>query len=83
MATWWMVHGELPRDTSAVAVSPSVVLGDKTRPSVHMLGNVWACEWFAVAQPVTVRVAEQEFVLPFLEPMYRRHSGESAEVKRR
>jgi len=58
----------------------SVVLEDQTRPPVHVLGNVWACEWLAVAQPVTVRVAEQEFVLPFLEPMYRRPgAGTSAQ----
>jgi hypothetical protein len=67
-ATWRLVYGELPRD---VDVTPGVVLEDGTRPPVHVLGRVWAGEWHAVAQPVTVRVAGQEFVLPFHEPRWR------------
>lgn len=78
VSTWWLVYGELPRTRAAGAVIASVVLEDGTRPPIHVLGNVWGCEWRAVAQPVTVRVAEQEFILPFLEPMYRRHGGETA-----
>jgi hypothetical protein len=75
VSTWWLVYGELPR---AGPATPGVVLDDGTRPPVHVLGRVWAGEWQAVAQPVTVRVAEHRFVLPFREPMYRRTDGDPA-----
>ncbi|MEV4349143.1 hypothetical protein AB0J83_32195 [Actinoplanes sp. NPDC049596] len=66
--TWWLAYGELPADGEVV----TVVLDDGTHPAVHVLGRVWACEWRAAAQPAIVHVADQTFVLPFTEPMYRR-----------
>ena len=59
-STWWLLYGEMPD-----AATPTVVLDDGTRPPVHVLGRVWACEWRAAAQPVTVHVASQKFTLPF------------------
>ncbi|MEU7905772.1 hypothetical protein [Actinoplanes sp. NPDC049118] len=70
VSTWWLLCGEVPDDTT-----PTVVLEDGTRPPVHVLGRVWACEWRAAAQPVTVHVAGQQFTPPFAEPMYRRSYG--------
>ncbi|MCU7729110.1 hypothetical protein ODJ79_35810 [Actinoplanes sp. KI2] len=64
---WWLVHGELPG-----RATPSVVLADGSRPPVRSLGRVWACEWFSPAQAATVRVAGEQFTLPFAEPYYRR-----------
>lgn len=49
IATWWLVYGERPGSTT-----PSVVLADGTRPSLLLLGRLWACEWHAVAQSATV-----------------------------
>ncbi|MFF5085398.1 hypothetical protein ACFY36_50875 [Actinoplanes sp. NPDC000266] len=71
-AAWWMVYGELPGEEA-----PDVVLTDGSRPPVRVLGRVWACEWHAVAQPVTVRLPGQQFVLPFTEPAYRRHGRDT------
>ncbi|MEU4221131.1 hypothetical protein [Actinoplanes sp. NPDC026623] len=68
VTAWWLVYGELPGSTA-----PSVVLADGTRPSVLLLGRLWACEWHTVAQPATVCVDGERFDLPFREPFYRRH----------
>lgn len=68
--SWWMVYGEMPD-----ATAPTVELEDGTRPPVHVLGRIWACEWRAVAQPVTVYVAGKRLEMPFTEPMYRRRDG--------
>jgi hypothetical protein len=65
--TWWLLYGELPG-----TATPSVVLANGTRPPVLRLGRLWACEWHAPAQPVTVRVAGEQYDLPFTEPQYRR-----------
>ena len=43
-AAWWMVDGELPGERA-----PEVVLTAGTRPPVHVLGRLWACEWHDVA----------------------------------
>jgi hypothetical protein len=67
VTTWWLLHGELPG-----ATTPTVELTDGTHPPVLLLGRLWACEWHAVAQPVTVRVEGERFELPFAEPHYRR-----------
>jgi hypothetical protein len=56
---WWLVYGELPG-----SAAPTVDLTDGTRPPVLVLGRVWACEWRARAQPVTVRVEGEQFDLP-------------------
>ena len=69
-AAWWMVYGELPGEQA-----PDVVLAAGTRPQVQVLGRVWACEWRAVAQPVTVHLQGQQFVLPFAEPANRGQRG--------
>jgi hypothetical protein len=67
---WWLLHGELPG-----RVTPRVVLSDGTRPPVHVLGRVWACEWLSEAQPATALVEREQFNLPFAEPLYRRFSA--------
>ncbi|MBU2664512.1 hypothetical protein KOI35_13495 [Actinoplanes bogorensis] len=67
-AAWWLLYGELPADGTA----PRVELQDAAQPPVLVLGQVWACEWHAVAQPATVHIAGQQVVLPFAEPRYRR-----------
>jgi len=71
VTTWWLIHGELPEDGE----TPTVVLADGARPVVHLLGRVWACEWQAAAQPLTVHVGGRQFDLPFTEPHYLRFSG--------
>ncbi len=72
VAAWWMVYGELPGEQA-----PDVVLTAGTRPPVQVLGRVWACEWHAVAQPATVHLQGQQFVLPFAEPAYRGHGSDT------
>jgi hypothetical protein len=68
--TWWLLYGELPG-----SATPTVVLADGTRPPVLVLEQVWACEWRAVAQPVSVRVGAEEFDFALAEPQYRRFLG--------
>ncbi|MGK5683103.1 hypothetical protein [Actinoplanes sp. URMC 104] len=72
--TWWLVYGELPGSTA-----PTVELADGTRPPVLQVGRVWACEWHAAAQPVSVHVENERFDLPFIEPSYRRSMGAVSE----
>ncbi|XVU29042.1 hypothetical protein ACQPZJ_18850 [Actinoplanes sp. CA-054009] len=65
-AAWWMLYGELPGEAP-----PEVVLESGPRPPVQVLGRLWACEWRAVAQPVTVHFPGRQFLLPFTKPAYR------------
>lgn len=65
--TWWFVFGELTGPAT-----PSVVLADGKRPTVLLLGRVWACEWFSEAQSATLEVDGVQLRLPLGEPEYRR-----------
>ncbi|GAA0561641.1 hypothetical protein GCM10010172_51060 [Paractinoplanes ferrugineus] len=72
VATWWLVFGEAPAGTT-----PAVTLADGTRPAVLRLGRLWAGEWCAVAQAVTIHVGQERFDPPFSEPFYRRREAEA------
>ncbi|GAA3344763.1 hypothetical protein GCM10020358_49300 [Amorphoplanes nipponensis] len=70
VATWWLLYGELPEDST-----PIVVLADGQRPAVLQVGKVWACEWVSIAQPATLHLAGEQITFPFTEPFYRRDLG--------
>jgi hypothetical protein len=59
--SWIVRYGQMPAGGKV-----TVTLADGRRPAVVVVGQVWAAEWFGLAQAVTVRYDDEE---PATDPM--------------
>jgi len=57
--TWWLLFGDRPEDGVV-----RVTLADGSKPTVHVLGQVWGCEWVSLCQQATVSLGSRDEVTP-------------------
>lgn len=65
--TWILLYGE-----RAAEAMVSVRLADGSTPRVHVLGQVWGCEWIGLYQQATVSVGGEDWTTPPIERVAQR-----------
>lgn len=66
--SWWVIYGNAELD-----VHVAVTLDDGTTPTVHRIGNIWACEWVSLPQQAAIRRSDHlddRFTFRFFRPAY-------------